>query len=131
MSERDEMVYAMARLGVRLSEVATVLRCLPTLQRGHEAECCAWRPETVAAFSERADRAWDRIATALAGVLVNGRPVRVVRQRDPRGAAVQVYRWADNVDSAEPVLRLGMAGFTAGQMERIERIEDRAQRAAV
>lgn len=118
MSNRDELVYRLARLGVRLNEVRTVLRALPAIQRAHEAECSL--PDS-GRWTAAGDRAWNRLVTALAGVLVEGRPCRVVRQTDPRGACVSVYAPGTNVESGEPMLRLGAEGFTSAAMDRLAR----------
>lgn len=118
MNARDENLYRLSRLGLSMGGVETVLRALPAIQRAHEAECCAWPEATVRAFTKRGDHAFLRVC---ATIHEEAGPYNVVRQTDPRGACVQVYGAADNVETVEPFLRLGAEGFTASAMKRIER----------
>lgn len=132
MNDRETAVYDLARLGLTPSDVATVLRALPAIQRAHEAECCAWPEDVVSFYSKRGDSAFRRACAVLETVNVPGCAIpRVLRQRDPRGCTVALYRMQDDPGSAEPFLRLGVTGFTASQMERMDRLNSQREFKAV
>lgn len=121
MNSREHNVYTLARLGICADTIDKINRALPAIQRAHEAEC-NW-PESVAApFVKAGDATFRRIVGLLEGAGFGGRPMRVLRQRDPRGCTIACYRMDDDPMTAEPAVRLSGNGFTASQMERIDQL---------
>jgi hypothetical protein len=125
MTDRERTIYDLARLGMSAYYIELVLRDLPAIQRAHEAECMAWPQEMIDAWSKRGDRAFARVVDALSQL----RPVPVLRrQRDPRGCVIEIHAHGTSVDAAdrgEPMLRIGYPGFTAREIERLDRYADR------
>lgn len=114
MNTREQNVYTLARLGIGMDTIDRINRALPAIQRAHEAEC-NW-PEAVAApFVKAGDAAFRRVCGLMESAGFGGRPMRVLRQRDPRGCTVACYRMEDDPMTAEPVARLSGDGFTAAQ----------------
>lgn len=126
MSDRDHTIYTLARCGVTLENAQKAAAALPAIQRAHEAACMGWRPETVAHFERAGDKAFERLKKACEGAEGRGVPLVPVRQRDPRGCTVCLYRIGDNQESCEPYARLGATGFTISEMESIDRAEQLA-----
>ena len=121
MNNRERNVYTLARLGIGADTIDRVNRALPAIQRAHEAEC-NWSESLAAPFVKAGDAAFRRICGLLEGAGFGGRPLRVLRQRDPRGCTVACYRMEDDPTTAEPVVRLSGDGFTAAHMGRIDRL---------
>lgn len=126
MSDRDHTIHTLARFGVTLTNAQKAAAALPAIQRAHEAACMAWRPETVAHFERAGSKAFERLKKACADARLYGRALVPVRQTDPRGCAVELYRIGDNQESCEPYARLGATGFSTSALERIDRTEERA-----
>lgn len=123
MSDRDHTIYTLARCGVTLENAQKAAAALPAIQRAHEAACEGWRPETVAHFERAGDKAFERLKKACEGAEGRGVPLVPVRQTDPRGCTVELYRIGDNQESCEPYARLGATGFSTWVMGRIDRAE--------
>ena len=120
MRDREETVYDLARLGLTRYDVERVLRELPAIQRAHES-ACNW-PDDAFGFEKRGDAAFRRIAGVLENATLPGAEIpRVLRQRDPRGCTVALYRMKDDPMVAEPFLRLGAPGFTTAELLRLDR----------
>lgn len=120
MNDREYTTYALAKRGGSTWLVGVALRALPAIQRGHEAACIAWPEDMVEAFTKRGDAAFDRLRAAMVEEKIAGHS-RIRHQNDPRGCTVEVYAEGVDMESAEPILRLGAPGFTAAELKRLDR----------
>ena len=72
MRDHDYTIYNLARLGVSAYHVEQILRDLPAIQRGHEADC-SWPEEVSSPFTKRGDSAMTRVRAILTSYPTIGR----------------------------------------------------------
>ena len=136
-SDREEFIYRMATLGVRLHESRAILRDASIVQREAELACSINRIgcPSLLAYTARAERAEKRIYTLL---MRRDSPVWVEFGGDPRGYCVRfrpMVKSDENTNYAALAVQtehgVPAKGWTARDLERFAHMTSRAQKASV